>query len=686
MRWTGAVHRTAPAVVLLAAVAVYVSSLGNGFAFDDVPIIQQNERVHHLFAWRDIWLKPYWPFFGKEFGLYRPFIIFLYAVQWAIGGGAAWVFHVVSVALHAVATVLAFLLLDRLCGRVPALVGALLFAVHPVHTEAVANIVGQAEIVAAIGVFGAALVHVSRPAGVHVSWPRRCALVGLFAIALASKESAVVLPALLVALDFAQRRVRLSLRGWTDYVDAMLLPLFLLAATLALYLIIRFEVMSGALIGVNAAPALPFLREEYRVLNALRAFPEYVRLLVVPSDLAVDYAPGVILAVDTATPMTVLGAIVLLGLTLLALATPWAPGVGLPAAWFLITIVPVSNLFFPIGVLIAERTLYAPSLAVSLGLAYAWRYGSLHASLGVRRLAPALVAAALVLMAARTWVRNPEWASTDTVAGAFSRDHPESYRVQWLQASLAWERGKLEEAEFRFRLAHRLFARDPQLLLEYGSFLLARGRTQQAVAMLEEAYELRSFAQGTVMQLANAYIRTARWHDALARIREGEAFGAHPTETMPLRAHAYAGLGQHDLAAGAWRVAHANAARNAWILASFLARALAIAGYPDQALTTALEARGGTTEPVAQQTLDRLTAAIRAGCYDAVRAAPSNPLAFPQCDPLGDYFSFGTRLQATSVSARSSPATPPNAGAADAEPPPDSTPRTRLTTTRDSIA
>ena len=137
----------APAFVVLAACAVYLNSIGNGFALDDVFIIHQNARVHDVTAWRYIWLTPYWPFFGTELGLYRPFIIFLYAVQWAIGGGATWVFHVGNVLLHATATLLVFLLLERLTPRTPALIGALIFAVHPVHTEAVANVVGQAEIV-----------------------------------------------------------------------------------------------------------------------------------------------------------------------------------------------------------------------------------------------------------------------------------------------------------------------------------------------------------------------------------------------------------------------------------------------------------------------------------------------------------------------------------------------------------
>src|SRR5690606_23003950 len=136
----------------------YANALANGFALDDVYIIQRNPRVHDLSNLRDIWLTPYWPWSGRELGLYRPGTIFLYAVQWAIGEGAAQAFHVMNLLLHALASVLVFVLLRRLVSDIPALAGALIFAVHPVHAEAVANVVGQAEIVAAIAVLAACLV------------------------------------------------------------------------------------------------------------------------------------------------------------------------------------------------------------------------------------------------------------------------------------------------------------------------------------------------------------------------------------------------------------------------------------------------------------------------------------------------------------------------------------------------
>src|SRR5690606_36505938 len=153
-----------------------------------------------------------------------------------------------------------------------------------------------------------------------------------FALALTTKESAVVLPALLVIVDFAQRRVQLTPRGFAAYADALLMPILLLAASLACYLLVRFDVMGGAIIGHDAAPMMPFLREDQRVLNALRAFPEFIRLMLFPLDLAADYAPAAILPVESLRPLVLLGALLLLTLAGLALLTPWLPLVGFPAA------------------------------------------------------------------------------------------------------------------------------------------------------------------------------------------------------------------------------------------------------------------------------------------------------------------------------------------------------------------
>ena len=203
-RWS---PRRSIGALAAATFVAYLSALPNGFAFDDVPIIVQNPRVHHLTWLHALLLQPYWPIYGRGLGLYRPLTTFGYAVQWALTGGVAPWFHVVNVLMHVAVVVLLFQLLRRVVGQTPAFFGALVFAVHPVHVEAVANVVGQAELGAAIGVIAACLVFAARPEGLRVGGGRLVALAALYALALGYKESAIVAPALLVVLDFAQRRV-----------------------------------------------------------------------------------------------------------------------------------------------------------------------------------------------------------------------------------------------------------------------------------------------------------------------------------------------------------------------------------------------------------------------------------------------------------------------------------------------
>jgi protein O-mannosyl-transferase len=641
--------------VAIAAAAVYLNSLANGFALDDVYIVQLNTRAHDPFNLRRIWLTPYWPFLGQELGLYRPMIIFLFAIQWVASDGAAWFFHAVNIALHAFVTVLVFLLLERLIARIPALVGALIFAVHPVHTEAVANIVGQAELVGAAVVLGACLIHTGRPDGFAVSWTRRLALTALFLIGLATKESTVVLPALLVALDFAQRRITLTWRGVSAYVDALLMPMLLLALALASYLILRFDVMGGSVIGVDAAPSMPYIREEYRVLNALRAFPEFFRLLFYPSELSSDYSPAIVLPVQTIRPMVILGAVLLVFVTVLAALTPWLPGVGFAAAWFLISIITVSNLFFPIGVLVAERTLYLPSVAVSVLAAYAWHAAAPRLSRPMRVSVPVMILVALGAASYRTWIRNPEWDSTESIWAAVYRDHPHSYRAQWVQASLFNARGRPDLADIHYRLGFSIYSRDSQFNSDYATFLMSRGNYEDAVPLLERAHEAYPYVAHTSTVLAYAYIAVGRYRDALEMLRRADT---HDTQvagnlftTMALRSYAYRGLGDVDNTIGALRVAARRSPPASWRPYTFLGRALAYGGYPDAALAAFDTARSLAPDSTANAFIDNARQAVEEGCYstDSAMAAPvPGGLASvqrPECDVVGDWFELMRPVQ-----------------------------------------
>lgn len=563
-----------PGLVALAAVATYANSLLNRFAYDDVSIITDDRRVHGLGHLVAVLTGPYWAF-TRQLGLYRPLTTLSFALEWTLSGGAPWLYHGVNVALHAVVCVLLYFMLDRLAGRVPALVGALLFAVHPVHTEVVANVVGQAELLAAVGILGTCLLWLRQPADAAPRPGTIAGLAGLYALALFAKESAIVGPGLLVLLDMAQRRLEPTRRGLAAYTRRIAPAMAAFAGVAGAYLVARYYVI-GSIAGEEVAPALPFLAQDH-VWMGLRAWPEYLRLLFFPQDLSADYSPGVILPVHGWTTATAAGAGLMAAVTALALVTPARPRLGMPAAWFLLSIIIVSNLFFPIGVVLAERTLYLPSVALALALAFAWT--PLAGRYPVRALA-VLAALVLLALAARTWTRNPDWRDQDAVVGALVRDHPESGRTQWFLAFSNAEKGDSAAAERAWELAYRLWPENSQLLNEFAMFTIARGRPHRALAILRQAEAIHPNDARSRVVLGTALLTLGRYREALAVGQQLAATLPNAPEVNDIRARAYMGLGDFPSAVAAWRrVVARNKA--SWIQWSGLGRSLAHAGdYP----------------------------------------------------------------------------------------------------------
>lgn len=487
----------AAAIVLIAVVAAYANSLLNGFAYDDVGIIVRNPVVTGPGSAADVWLGPYWPEFGEYLGLYRPLTIASFALQWTAGDGAAWLFHAVSLVLHATVSLLVLGLLRRLATPTGALVGALVFALHPVHTEAVANLVGQAELISAAAVMAASWIWVARPETDRLRLPLVALLYGLGMLA---KEHAIVLPGLLIALDAARGR----LAAPRVYARAAALPIATLALVAAAVLALRMAAI-GSILGGDGGRALPFLRGGDRFLSALRVWPEYARLMFFPLDLSSDYSPGVILPPDGLSTAIALGALILVGVVGLALATPVRPRSGLPAAWFLIAVLPVSNLVFPIGVLLAERTLYLPSVAMAFAAAYGWDALAAREPQRVRTLAVACVAIA-VLLGARTAMRNPAWRDSAAWARTLFIEHPESYRAQWEAGQVSLVQGDTAAAVDHYLLAYRLWPHDPGFLTAYGRFLVETGSAADAIPLLERSRQALPFNPRTERALADAYL------------------------------------------------------------------------------------------------------------------------------------------------------------------------------------
>jgi len=481
-------HAVVALAAALVAVVVYLPGLGNGFAYDDVPLLLGDPRVRPPYAWGEIFTRPYWYVAGDEHALYRPLATASFALDWVVSGAApAWA-HAVNLVLHAVSAALVALLLCELVPPSAALGGALLFAIHPVHVEAVANVAGRAELLAAAFFLGACVLWLRRRRDGGVG-PRAFGAALLGTAAIFSKESAVMLPAVLLLLDRVVERgdgrettVTACVRGRGGELALVLIgPVLYIVARTAVIGLHSPTVVHPAAEGLTGAGP--------RLLTALQAWPEYARLLFFPRTLLIDYGPQV---VGPATSWNIPAGVGLLLLaSLLGLgAVATARGrwfMALALLWFPVTVFPVSNLAMTIGVLVAERTLYVPSVALSIAVAGVLaRFGASGAVL-TRRIAWVALGGVILAFSARTLQRTPEWDSTERIFRAQVRDRPDSYRGHWYLGRLERANGNVERAAEHFAEALRLWPYRRGLVLEAATFAIERQR-------IGEARDLAAFA------------------------------------------------------------------------------------------------------------------------------------------------------------------------------------------------
>lgn len=186
---------TAPAILVVAVLLAWFNALTASFQFDDFNVIVNNPAVHSLGAWWD-----------SMPGI-RPLLKLSYALNWTVSSGP-FGFHLFNVLVHATNAVLVFLVLRALRRDgghndfLPFL-AALLFALHPVQTEAVTYVSGRSVCLMAMFYLGSLLAHLSAAESAS-PWKRRLLSAGLFAAALLVKETAVTLPFALLLMEAAR--------------------------------------------------------------------------------------------------------------------------------------------------------------------------------------------------------------------------------------------------------------------------------------------------------------------------------------------------------------------------------------------------------------------------------------------------------------------------------------------------
>ncbi len=407
----------------LLALLPHLNALDCGFVYDDEGQILENDNVSPTQPWWKPLTLPLWPE-SSEAALYRPVVSFANGLQLRLHGPQPLPFHLLNVILHVIVSLLALAVLRHLRPDAPgwALAVASIFALHPIHTEAVTGIVGRAEVLAALFGLAAYWLWLRAADAGRTSAAAAGGMALAMALAMGSKESAAGW-ILLLALH------RLGILGdgrrGLSWADAAV------GAGFGLYLGLRCAVL-GRLLGLTQVGFIenPIFGAplDQRILTAGKVIARGLGLLVWPRHLSPDYSYDAI-AIETSW-LSPAGLFLVLCLG----AAIWfiRRGKRLPVvAWGLglygACLLPASNLFFPVGTIMAERLLYLPSLGMLAALIW-----GLRATLRAMRRPgtfPVLIAIALLPLGARTWQRNQDWKSNLSLFTAAKQVEPRSVKI-----------------------------------------------------------------------------------------------------------------------------------------------------------------------------------------------------------------------------------------------------------------
>ncbi len=527
-------------MVAAVALAVHLPALGGGFVFDDVDNVIRNPWVrdpgrlgeaftHHMAAFLP----------GASTSYYRPFLHVLLAGAHAVSGLDPRGYHLLLVLLHALACLGVLALLVRMVavddpGASPAArataagVGAVLFAVHPVHVEAVAWVSGVVDLSASLLSVGTLLALTSRRAGVRIGLGPLA-----FLLALLAKEPAVtILPAWLAfAIASGEASDRARRRTFVAAAAGM-------AAALVLYLALRVAALGGLMAGgANRVAVGPV----DGLLTALSLAGRYAGLLLVPAPLTIVHDARVVKTL--ADPWVWVGAASalalgwavgrarrrparLLGLSLLVLPL-------LPALW-----VPVLG-----EGLVGERYLYLPSVGLALLVALSWnalrlpgRTPAVRAAAGAVAILLAVAGAGIGLARIRAWRDDRAlWSSAVRASPGSAAAHEglgfallsagdPAGAAQSLERAIRLDPGRCDA---RTNLASALLAlgRTDEAMEQARAVLAASPRRAEAHAVLARAL----LDRGDVAAARDAYARAVEIDPRVAAFHNGLAIAAART-------------------------------------------------------------------------------------------------------------------------------------------------------------
>jgi tetratricopeptide (TPR) repeat protein len=429
-------------IIFLFSAALYINTIGNQQAVDDPIVFTSNKFVlQGVSGIKDILTHDAsYGFFGDKAGdflnggRYRPLGLISFALEVQLFGTDLHVAHAINVLLFALTCLVLFhLLLYLLPSKkdspfylsIP-FIAAMLFAGHPIHTEAVANIKGRDEIMTLL--FSLMALYAAVRYVKENSWRYLAGGAVLFGLGLLSKENAITFVAIVpLTLYFFTNA---GIKDYARTVGAYLVPVIIFLCLRAAF------TKSGMTAPSNEILNDPFLYlpkgtegllQKYATI--IMTFLLYIKLLIFPHPLTHDYFYNQVPYVKISNPVFILSLLIngaLLVYALLGLRRKSLTSYAI--LFYFITFSIFSNLFFTVGILMTERFMFMCSVGFCLLVAYLMTEAVSKWKLPAQVL-PGVLALILLLYSVKTISRNHAWYDNITLFVTDAKSSTNSSKV-----------------------------------------------------------------------------------------------------------------------------------------------------------------------------------------------------------------------------------------------------------------
>jgi tetratricopeptide (TPR) repeat protein len=500
-------------IIVLLSLIIYANTLWNGFVYDDMDEIVNNQ-----------WVKQFNSII-EPCHRYRITETSTFYLNYKLGGPAASGFHLTNLLFHVLVSVSVYFLAGLLLkNQLPAFLVGALFATHPVHTEAVSIISNRQELLTMLFLLLSLILYIKVRESENLGKTRRPRMWVFFGLSLifyflatAAKEVAIILPVLLLLYGFYFPRnsklgIRNSLKWYLPYlITAGLFVLFSISGP-------RWRFSYPGLNVVSLGHSLSAGRSYASILvTQLRGFSEYLRLLFYPNRLSADYYFSIYKSIIE--PNILFALFLLVGsLVVTVILFRRFKVISFGLAWFLINLLPVANIL-PKTFFVAERYLYIPSFGFCLAIGFL--FWQMINRKPLRVIGIILLGVVITFYSVRTMVRNSDLKSEQTLWSKTLMVNPMSVPAHANLGAALLSSGRLEESINELRKAIAINPSYTKPYYNLGIALLKLERYQEAIDNLSSAIRSDPKSYESYIALGSVFQKIGKHSEAIEEFKIG---------------------------------------------------------------------------------------------------------------------------------------------------------------------